>query len=204
MSLRQQKKAMTRDAILDSAEDLFATQGYVATTIEQIADRAMVAVGTVYNYFASKTQLLVAVNERDTRELLEKGESVVKDPPADPQEACAELLWLYVGTFLRKYDRELLREMWRAAVAETPDVTREFLSLDELLIQQLAQLLDAYQQRDTISSSLPVEQAAWMLYGVMSSTMGAYLMSEDVEPATVEGQIHQLAGLAFRDWRRDD
>jgi AcrR family transcriptional regulator len=203
MSLREKKKMLTRDAILDAAEDLFADQGYGQTTIEQIAERAMVAVGTVYNYFDSKAQLLLAMNERDTRDLLEKGDPLVEDEEQGPAEACASLLWTYMEAFLRKYDRPLLREMWAAAVSEGPELTREFMGQDELLIAQLARLLETHQERGELAPSLPIDRAAWMLYGGVSSTLIAYLMYEETDLSAVREQIDEMVALAFRDWTTD-
>lgn len=49
--------------MLDSAQELFETQGYAATTMEQIADEAGVAVQTLYYSFRTKGQLLCEVVE---------------------------------------------------------------------------------------------------------------------------------------------
>lgn len=48
------KGERTRAAILDSAYDLFLTQGYSATSMRQIAQKAGIALGGIYNHFESK------------------------------------------------------------------------------------------------------------------------------------------------------
>lgn len=60
---RVQRAARTRQAVLEAALDLFTARGYVATTVGQIAERAGVAVDTVYAAVGRKPALL--------RELLE-------------------------------------------------------------------------------------------------------------------------------------
>lgn len=50
-----------REEILASAARLFAETGYHATTIDDVAERAGVAKGTVYWYFRSKKALFLAV-----------------------------------------------------------------------------------------------------------------------------------------------
>jgi len=47
--------------IVDAAARLFARQGYHHTTTKQIAAEAGIAEGTIYNYFASKQDLLLAM-----------------------------------------------------------------------------------------------------------------------------------------------
>lgn len=55
------KGATTRLAIEDAAIELFVEQGYHATSMRQIAERAGLALGGIYNYFASKEDLFEAV-----------------------------------------------------------------------------------------------------------------------------------------------
>lgn len=63
LSPRQSQKAATRLRVLEAARDLFDTQGYVETTIRQIALRAEVSVGSVFTSFPSKGDILSQVME---------------------------------------------------------------------------------------------------------------------------------------------
>src|SRR5215207_1119087 len=58
---RQQQAAATRRSILDAAQRLFEEHGYPATTMEQVAAEAGVALKTVYSAFATKSGLLRAL-----------------------------------------------------------------------------------------------------------------------------------------------
>jgi AcrR family transcriptional regulator len=60
LGLRQRKKLMTRQAIGREAFRLIDENGYVATTIEQIADAADVSPSTFFRYFPSKESLVLA------------------------------------------------------------------------------------------------------------------------------------------------
>lgn len=53
-----------RDGILDIAELLFATRGFAATSVREIAGRVDVTPAMVHYYFGSKAKLLQAVMER--------------------------------------------------------------------------------------------------------------------------------------------
>ena len=53
-----------RDAVLDTAERLFYTEGFHATGIDRLASEAGVVRMTLYNHFASKEALIEAVLER--------------------------------------------------------------------------------------------------------------------------------------------
>ena len=58
---RQQQAAATRQGILEAAQRLFERRGYPATTMEQVAAEAGVALKTVYVAFATKSGLLRAL-----------------------------------------------------------------------------------------------------------------------------------------------
>jgi AcrR family transcriptional regulator len=55
---RAEQARATRHRIIDQAARLFAEQGYAATTLEQIAAAADVAVQTVYFHFRNKATVL--------------------------------------------------------------------------------------------------------------------------------------------------
>jgi AcrR family transcriptional regulator len=58
MSLRDRKRARTRQAIVDAATDLFERNGYHETTIADIAAAADIGTRTFFSYFASKEEVL--------------------------------------------------------------------------------------------------------------------------------------------------
>lgn len=62
--LREEKSERSRRAVLDAALHLFSQQGYRATTMREIADRAKVSTGNVYHHFPDK--------ERIFRELIDE------------------------------------------------------------------------------------------------------------------------------------
>jgi AcrR family transcriptional regulator len=83
-SLRERVKVLFRDQLLQAAEELFAEQGLQAAKIEHIANRAGVAVGTVYNYFADRDALLQAVMERRRQQLSEDLSTLEKRTRGQP------------------------------------------------------------------------------------------------------------------------
>lgn len=60
---REEKSERSRRAVLDAALYLFAHQGYRATTMRQIADRAEVSTGNCYHHFPDKDTIFLALIE---------------------------------------------------------------------------------------------------------------------------------------------
>ncbi|WNM29871.1 TetR/AcrR family transcriptional regulator [Streptomyces sp. Li-HN-5-11] len=77
LGLRERKKIKTREAIRTATYELIKEQGYDATTIEQIADRAEVSPSTVFRYFPTKEDI-VLTDEYDAVVLDE-----IRQRPAD-------------------------------------------------------------------------------------------------------------------------
>lgn len=58
---RDQKKAESRKRILEAARDVFFRDGFMRANLDEMAEKAGVAKGTLYRYFESKADLYVAV-----------------------------------------------------------------------------------------------------------------------------------------------
>lgn len=57
----EELREKSREKILNAALELFAGNGYEATSVEKIAKKAGVSKGLIYNYFESKKTILMAI-----------------------------------------------------------------------------------------------------------------------------------------------
>lgn len=94
-SVRDQARGLFRDALLVAAEAEFADKGFHAARIQDIATRAGVAVGTLYNHFEQKDELLRAILDNRKVELFEQ----TARRPDDPQDFEGELRTYYGRVF---------------------------------------------------------------------------------------------------------
>lgn len=79
--LRERKKRRTRAAIVETAVALFIERGYAATTVEDVAAAAEVSPRTVFRYFTTKEDLVLAEHEA----VLARWEVAVRaGPPGEP------------------------------------------------------------------------------------------------------------------------
>ena len=75
---KTKKGERTRQAILDAAHELLLENGYEATTMRAVAERAGVSVGNAYYYFESKEHLIQGFYARTHREHLEVCEPLLE------------------------------------------------------------------------------------------------------------------------------
>ncbi|MEV3961478.1 TetR/AcrR family transcriptional regulator [Nocardia sp. NPDC050193] len=94
------RKQRTVDALLRAAEEVFAAQEAELVTVEEIAARAGVAVGSIYNHFGSKSGLHAAVVERALavdRTYMDRAYTPERDPVEQLYSAAEEYFEFYLA-----------------------------------------------------------------------------------------------------------
>jgi len=79
-SRRERRRLEIRSRVLDAALSLFEAQGYEATTVTEVAQRADIAYGTFFNHFPSKLHLLRELSDLALQNLFENLEELRKQP----------------------------------------------------------------------------------------------------------------------------
>lgn len=113
-----QKRSRERvERMLSAARELIAERGSDALRMSDVAERAGVSIGSLYQFFPDKTAIVGTLLERynaESRRCIEDGLAVVRDE-ADMRRAFAELLDVYYGIFLAE---PVMRDIWSGAQAD--------------------------------------------------------------------------------------
>lgn len=114
---RERKKAVTKAAIADAAVQLFIERGYDAVSVRDVAERADVAVATLFAHFPGKESLVFDENETVIRSLTDAIEGRAEG--VDVLDALREwFLTSRAATTRRDDDVEFTR--FRTLVEQTP------------------------------------------------------------------------------------
>jgi len=82
---RQREKEEHRREVLEAAEAVFAEKGYYDATVQEIAERAEFAVGTIYTMFDGKTAIYYELIEMRAREYMQNVQRAIQGL-SDPLE----------------------------------------------------------------------------------------------------------------------
>lgn len=168
MTLRDRQAEHAKKLIIDAAMTLFLGNGYVATTMEDIAESAGVARRTIYNQFGSKAALLIAaINDR----VVGAGErSQVSDQQAirgmeDPHQMIEAFVRAHAGVAGRSLP--LLKVTFEAAGVDG-EVAKEYERNEEFRYKAQQVLIDALDDKGFLRTDVSLsymKRGFWLLAG---------------------------------------
>ena len=188
--LRATQKLDRDRRILDAATALFRNRGYEATHIEQIAEMAGLSVGTLYNYYKNKGDLLVAIVSVEVHDILAAGQVLVAMPPADAAVALDALVAIYYDHSLYYMDKA----MWRHAVAMTVQQAHTpsaqiYMALDLALVAQVTALIRQMQLRALIRADVPADPLGAMVFNNLDRMFLTYIRDDTMTLADLKSAV---------------
>jgi AcrR family transcriptional regulator len=191
---RERAKQAKRERIMAAARELFALHGVGGVTTQQIADRADIAIGTLYLYAATKAELLIMVQNQKFSTAIDDGLASAADANGTLEDVLA--LIRPVVACVREHvenGRTYLHELVFGDPAENH--RREGLGLAARLEDGIATLL----ARDKRISAKDAATLARVITAIIhiSTTATIYLRrSDEAVLANIREQIQ--ASLAQR------
>lgn len=159
------RREATRRKLFEAAVTLVSEQGYGATTVDEIAERAGVAKGTVYYNFGGKDELYAALLEWGVTRLADTLRRAVPDPAVEPRQALTEVLRAGV-VFIGAHEalaRLLMAETWRTNRSWYTTVRQ----IRTQAIGVITEQLDAMVERGLTRPDLDTSLAGSALFGMV-------------------------------------
>jgi AcrR family transcriptional regulator len=198
-SLRAEQVAQTRAALVRAGRVLFGTQGFAATSVEDIARHARVTTGALYHHFPTKAAVFEAVFEA-VHEVLMAASAAAGASAADAME----LITAGFGAFL---DKVLEPEVQRIVISDAPAVLglSRFIELDERhAFDATAAVLELATAQGVLHVEDP-QTVARLLLGAL--TRAGLLIASSAEPERTRDQVAaalraMISGFAVRPGER--
>lgn len=197
-TLRSRRREATRLEILAAAREVFAERGYYDVRMDDVADRAGVSVGTLYNYFTDRATLLHALLLKHQEELLAALDA--KLAACDGQTFQASLL-AFVSCILNyaEADRTLIAIITEGGSTEQADAEIHQTFMQALF--ERAQRLMALSNAPARASSSVAALYPCLLLGAIRGTVMHHLRGKIPDLASAAGPIvdvmlHGMQGVA--------
>jgi AcrR family transcriptional regulator len=174
-ALREEQARRTRRAIVSAASALFVENGYVATTVDAIAERAGVSRKTVFTSVGGKPEALklaidwANVGDDEPVPMLERPH--VQEGMREPD--ARRVLALFARDHVQIADRNFeLYQVLRQAVGADPQLRDLAGDLDDQRLLGMMALAEQLHRRDSLRRDLTVATAAEVLSALTSE--GSY------------------------------
>lgn len=194
--LREMKKLDKRQRIRAAARELFAKHGYESATLRQIARRAHVGLGTLFNYADDKRDLVFLIFNEELDALAARASEA-----AHTADGIVEQL----AAFFRVYYRELSRELnlSRILLQELTFYSHgkqagEFQNHRRRLVGRIEELIRAAQAKGEIRADQESALVARYIFFVYSSAIRWWIGGDRPDPEDGIAELRELLLLQMQ------
>ena len=196
-SLRERQRERRRRDIVDAAWDLFGEKGFDETSIEEVAARAEVGPATVYNYFGSKNELLVALFLRFIQQEAEQGDAALHNPPPDVIDGMMTLFETYLEGLATRCSPLLLREFYALGISRRFDYGRHTYDLKRRFLEQGHRLAVYYKELGQIRADVTADEATAMCHSAAMFPMTLFAMGLGIDLETARRMLRRYLTLTL-------
>ncbi|MFD8566212.1 TetR family transcriptional regulator [Streptomyces sp. NPDC057694] len=207
LNLRELKKQRTRTALLRSALELFTTQGFDRTTVDEIVEACEVSQRTFFRYFANKEEVAFAVQDMvESRFVAALRERPIEESPFEALRHTVLGTWDALSRSVEEVIPVELHMRIYQLIESTPSLLAEHLRRSIELEEEIAHVIAEREGVDVDSDPRPrvavaafsgVMRLAGRLWGAGEDT------SVDAIRAVTETYLDHLTPSIGEHWRRD-
>jgi TetR/AcrR family fatty acid metabolism transcriptional regulator len=179
-----------RRQILDAAIRVFATRGFHACRVSDVADEAGVAYGLVYHYFGSKEEILNTLFSERWQIMLD----AIAEIDRQQEVPARDKLYLVASFIIDSYRHE--PDLMKVIIVEVTRAANSFgrahLAKIREAYDMIGQIVEKAQRDGVFKPDISPDFAALMFYGAIEQLLSGWIF--DVIPAS-EGDFDQAKSL---------
>lgn len=185
-SLRERQKEDRRARIIAAARSLMARSGVETVTIEAIAEIAGVSGVTVYNYYGTKSGVLLALVAESDRELLETFERDLAGR-ADTLVTLVERFFRIICDHtVTHLERAIWRQVIAASVSDTePRFGKLYHDLDDRLTRVLIREIKRLRAAGRVPATVDPTHLGWALFNLQNARFIEFISTDETDVEVV-------------------
>ncbi|HVN22652.1 MAG TPA: TetR/AcrR family transcriptional regulator [Syntrophorhabdales bacterium] len=192
------KKAAKKQQILQAAVEAFGRSNFEDASISEIARRAGVAEGTIYQYFKNKQDLFFSIPREKTKVFTSKLDGYLEGI-SDTRDKIRKFVWYYLYFFTTNpaYARSLMLEM---RISRAFAKSSSYKGIKKFTNQAL-EILREGQERGIIRKDVDIYLARHLLLGILEHVVTRWLLKGEKDDIIQHyGQVSDiiLNGIGVR------
>ena len=194
--IREKKKKETKDRIQESAVTLFGSKGFSKTSMEDIADMSYIGVGTLYNYYKSKSDLLLSIIVDRSNDFETDFKNALKNRSSDLLSAIDGFFYIYIKSF-SVYNKTIWREFIGNGFSHDPVIIQNIWKVDEIYTSQFMELMKLLKQDGFINEKINLESAVQTLYSLLVFHILKYISDENMTLKDLKKSLSKQAEIVI-------
>jgi AcrR family transcriptional regulator len=188
---RDERQALTREALLEAAMELFDAKGFVATSIADIAEAAGYTTGALYSNFTGKEDLYLAALER---RVTAEAAALQRDLSAEPTvQGRFHVIGRWYASLAGEGRRRTRAFAEMALLGQGGTETRDRLRAQRAVLRQgIANLLAQQGEELGIEFRMPLPALADAVLALLEGFALGAAIEDEVDSATVEQALEVL------------
>jgi TetR/AcrR family fatty acid metabolism transcriptional regulator len=191
VSLKPASKFPKKDAIIQAAVSVFAEKGFYSAKVSDVAKKAGVADGTIYNYFKNKDDILISLFEKKMDYVLKQFDEALSNIP-DP----IKKLQLFFSTYFNiiKED-ENLAEVFQVELRQSEKFLKDYHNqkfIDYLNI--IATILNEGIKAGFFRMDIKVDILKVMIFGAIDEVARQWILGANAK-YSLEEAAQQISKL---------
>jgi AcrR family transcriptional regulator len=189
---REEKKARTRAQPMDAAATVFARRGYVAASLDEVAEEAGLTKGAVYSNFASKEELFEAVIEDRLNEPMKHAADVIDRSAGTTEELAMAGARAFVDVVQQEREVFLLALEMNIHVARHPELAPAFAAGRREQLAEVADIITEHSKASGDALPLPAFQMAIAVEALSQGIALHTLVDPEGVPDDLLGRVYSL------------
>lgn len=191
VKMRERKKRKRDTVIQKAAIKLLNEEGFDALSMRKIAQEADIAVGTLYNYYSSKNELILKIMEEQHEDIGDLSLDLIEEYKISEKIDASDFLSKLVERYYERlliFNKSLLKRLFSLSFS-APHMIDKGISMDKKAMSELHKAIVFLQKKGSLKSEIDANDIVMSIYSLMAIQVMAYIYfypNDDAQELTTQ------------------